>query len=88
MWKSSFRSGEANMSHRISGLEHHHFKYGIFRQPGSVHVHFFGTATLSFAAGVRTQPGDSFEIACAAFGKPLVNSIERVAAPHGGVAAL
>ena len=88
LWKSSFHSGEANMSHRISGLEHHHFKYRILRQPGSVHVHFFGTATLSFAAGVRTEPGDVFEIACTVFGKPLVNGIERAPAPPGGVAAL
>lgn len=88
LWKSSFKSGETNMSHRISGLEHHHFKYGIFRHPGSVHVHFFGTATLSFAAGVRTQPGDTFEIECPAFGKPLVNRIERVAAPDGRVVVL
>jgi len=88
LWKSSFRSGETNMSHRISGLEHHHFKYRIFRQPGSVHVHFFGTATLSFAAGVRTRPGDTFEIECSAFGKPLVNTFERVAAPDARVRAL
>jgi len=88
LWRSSFRSGEANMSHRISGLEHHHFKYRIVRQPGSVHVHFFGTATLSFAAGVRTQPGDTFEIECSAGGRPLVNTLERVAAPCDAVRAL
>ncbi len=88
LWKASFKSGETNMSHRIAGLEHHHFKYRIFRQPGSVHVHFFGTATLSFAAGVRTQPGDVFEIECPTFGRPLVNRLERVAAPDGRVVAL
>jgi hypothetical protein len=27
-----------------------------------VHVHFFGTATLSFSAGFQTQVGDVFEI--------------------------
>ena len=43
------------MSHTIANLEHHHFKYGLFRQPGDVHVHMFGTATLSFADGIKTR---------------------------------
>jgi hypothetical protein len=78
LWSGAFHSGEGNMSHRIAGLEHHHFKYPMFRRPGSVHVHFFGTATLSFAAGIRTEPGDTFEIECREFGAPLRNSLERV----------
>ncbi len=78
LWQAPFESGESNMSHRISSLEHHHFKYAAFCQPGSVHVHFFGTATLSFAAGVRTEPGDVFEIECAEFGQPLKNTLERL----------
>jgi hypothetical protein len=88
LWQSSFRSGEANMSHRISSLEHHHFKYPSFRRPGSVHVHFFGTATLSFGDGVRTQSGDRFEIECGAFGAPLCNVLERASEPVPGVRAL
>ena len=40
---------------RIANLEHHHFKYALFRRPGDVHVHFFGTATLSFADGIKTS---------------------------------
>jgi hypothetical protein len=63
------------MSHTIANLEHHHFKYDIFRQPGDAHVHFFGTATLSFADGVKTQSGDIFEIEAADFGLPLRNSL-------------
>lgn len=78
LWRGAFKSGEGNMSHRIAGLEHHHFKYSMFRTPGSVHVHFFGTATLSFAAGVRTKSGDRFEIECTEFGKPLCNTLVRV----------
>jgi hypothetical protein len=88
LWRGVFRSGEGNMSHRIAGLEHHHFKYGMFRAPGSVHVHFFGTATLSFAAGVRTQPGDRFEIECSEFGKPLCNTLARVPSPSAGIQVL
>ena len=34
----------------------------LFRQPGDVHVHMFGTATLSFADGIKTEAGDVFEI--------------------------
>lgn len=63
------------MSHTIANLEHHHFKYGLFRRPGDVHVHFFGTATLSFSDGVRTEPGDVFEIEAAPFRLPVRNPI-------------
>ena len=71
-----FLSVEANMSHTIANLEHHHFKYSAFRQPGDVHVHMFGTATLSFADGVMTEAGDVFEIEAADFGLPLRNPLE------------
>ena len=88
LWQGEFESGEGNMSHRIAGLEHHHFKYPMFRRPGSVHLHFFGTATLSFAAGIRSEPGDVFEIECPDFGEPLRNALERIAAPSVAVRAL
>lgn len=74
-WEKPFLSGEANMSHSIANLEHHHFKYDLFRQPGDVHVHMFGTATLSFADGVRAEPGDVFEIGAPDFGLPLRNPL-------------
>ena len=75
IWEKPFLSGEANMSHTLANLEHHHFKYGIFRQPGDLHVHMFGTATLSFADGIRPELGDMFEIASPAFGLPLINPL-------------
>jgi hypothetical protein len=71
-----FLTGEANMSHTIANLEAHHFKYPWFRRPGDVHVHCFGTATLSFAAGVKTKAGDVFEIEAAEFGLPLTNPLK------------
>jgi hypothetical protein len=77
LWEKPFLSGEANMSHSLANLEHHHFKYALFRRPGDVHVHFFGTATLSFADGIRTQEGDVFEIAAAPFTLPLANPLAR-----------
>ncbi|HEY8596685.1 MAG TPA: AraD1 family protein [Devosiaceae bacterium] len=73
IWEKPFLSGEDNMSHTIANLEHHHFKYSLFRQPGDVHVHMFGTATLSFADGVRSEPGDVFEIEVPQFGLALRN---------------
>ncbi|MFM7443884.1 MAG: AraD1 family protein [Tabrizicola sp.] len=75
LWEKPFLSGEANMSHTLANLEHHHFKYSIFRQPGDLHVHYFGTATLSFADGIKTQAGDTFEIEVADFGQPLRNTL-------------
>jgi hypothetical protein len=55
LWEKPFLTGEENMSHWLANLEHHHFKYALFRRPGDVHVHFFGTATLSFSDGVTTR---------------------------------
>ena len=63
------------MSHSIANLEAHHFKYELFRRPGDVHVHFFGTATLSFSEGVKTQDGDVFELEADAFLLPLRNML-------------
>ena len=76
IWEKPFLSGEANMSHSFANLEHHHFKYELFRQPGDVHVHMFGTATLSFADGIKAEAGDVFEIDCADFGLPLRNPLK------------
>ncbi len=84
VFEGAFLSGEANMSHSMANLEHHHFKYALFRQPGDVHVHMFGTATLSFATGLVPQAGDVFEIEAAAFGLPLCNPL-TVAADAGTV---
>jgi len=86
VWEQEFFTGEANMSHSIANLEHHHFKYDGFRRPGDVHVHFFGTATLSFGAGVRCQPGDVFDIAADAFLLPLRNRLAQ--SPDEGVIAV
>ena len=75
IWEKPFLSGEDNMSHTIANLEYHHFKYDLFRTPGDVHVHMFGTATLSFADGIKTRDGDIFEIEEAQFGAALSNPV-------------
>ncbi|MDX3775679.1 GguC family protein [Chromatiaceae bacterium AAb-1] len=75
VWQKPFVSGEQNMSHSIANLEAHHFKYQLFCRPGDAHVHFFGTATLSFGDGFETQNGDIFEIGAPQFGHPLQNTL-------------
>ncbi len=80
IWEEEFLSGEQHMSHSIANLEHHHFRYDMFRRPGDLHVYFFGAAIMSYASGVATQAGDEFEIASALFGKPLRNRMEAAAA--------
>jgi hypothetical protein len=88
LWEMPFLTGEANMSHSLRNLEHHHFKYALFRRAGDVHVHFFGTATLSFAAGVEVRDGDVFEIAAHPFRLPLRNPIARADSAATPVQAL
>jgi hypothetical protein len=78
IWEKPFVTGEDNMCHSFANLEHHHFKYGQFRRPGDLHIHFFGTSTLSFADGIKAMEKDEFEIALPAFGRPLVNSLRYV----------
>ena len=86
LWEKPFLSGETNMSHAIPNLEHHHFKNSLFRRPGDLHVHFFGTATLSFADGIQTREGDVFELEADAFALPLRNPLQR--APDEGFIAV
>jgi hypothetical protein len=75
VWEKPFLTGEANMAHSLANLEYHHFKYPGFRRPGDVHVHFFGTATLSFADGIKVREGDRFEIKINEFGRALRNPL-------------
>ena len=90
VWEKPFLTGEDNMCHSLENLEYHHFKYAAHRRPGDVHLHFFGTATLSFADGVRAEPGDEFEIELPELGAPLRSRLRTVAAGFapGGVRAL
>jgi hypothetical protein len=78
VWERPFVTGENNMCHSLANLEYHHFKYSAHRRPGDVHLHFFGTATVSFADGVQAEPGDVFEVDLPDLGAPLVNVLARV----------
>ena len=90
IWEKPFLTGEANMSHTIANLEYHHFKYEGFRRPGDVHIHFFGTGTLSIADGIVTEDGDEFEISAPGFGAPLRNRLKTFKQDYkpGGVKPL
>jgi hypothetical protein len=71
-------TGERNMSHSLVNIEDHHFKYLSHRQPGDIHVHFFGTSKLSFQQRNWTyQNGDLIEVAFAGLGAPLYNPVLR-----------
>jgi hypothetical protein len=84
LWQAPFLTGEDNMTHSIANIEHHHFKYAQFRRPGDIHCHYFGTGTLSYAAGIATEPGDIFEVSAPEFGQPLRNPMRRVRPPVPG----
>jgi hypothetical protein len=88
IWEKPFLTGEDNMSHSLRNLEQHHFKYANFRRPGDVHVHFFGTGTLSYSDEVRTREGDVFEISAPPFSLPVRNPIGSRTTPDIAVGVL
>lgn len=88
IWEKPFLSGEANMSHHIANLEHHHFKNACFCRPGDLHVHFLGTATLSFAEGIQAQVGDIFEIEAKPFRLAVRNALKKAPACEVQVRAI
>ena len=73
LWEATFLTGEANMTHTLANMEHHLFKYDLFRRPGDLHCHFLGAPILSCAHGVEPLAGDRFEIESPLFGRPLRN---------------
>jgi hypothetical protein len=62
-------------------MEHHHFKFEAHRRPSDVHVHFFGTDSLSFGAGVHLENGDVMHVAFEGFGRPLRNPVHVQSSP-------
>ena len=80
-------SGEEHMCHSLANCEDHHFKYPQHRQPGDVHLHYFGTSMLSFSTrDWKYQDGDEIVVEAPDFSKSLINTVratERdVAAPY------
>ena len=77
-WERDFFSGEKHMCHSIANLEYHHFKYSQFRQPGQLHIHFFGAAVLSCSDGIEIKEGDEISIQCDFMSRPLKNKIKVI----------
>ena len=75
LWSKNIRTGDAEMCHSLANIEHHHFKFEQHREPGDVHVHFFGADCLSFGDGIRLAHGDVVEIRFAGFGRALRNPV-------------
>jgi hypothetical protein len=75
LWEKPIATGEENMCHSLANLEHHHFKFSGHREPGSVHVHFFGADALSFGDGVVLREGDWMEVRFNGFGRALRNPV-------------
>jgi len=75
IWQKNLATGQDNMCHSLANLEHHHFKFDGHRQPGSVHVHFFGADALSFGDGIVLREGDWSEVKFEGFGRALRNPI-------------
>jgi hypothetical protein len=71
-------TGERHMCHALANLENHHFKFPQHRQPGDIHVHYFGTSKLSFQhRDWQYQTGDVIEVSFDGLGPPLRNPVQR-----------
>jgi hypothetical protein len=79
IWHKQIATGESNMCHSLANLEHHHFKFEAHRQPGSVHVHFFGADALSCGDNIELHDGDWSEVRFEGFGRALRNPIRAAA---------
>jgi hypothetical protein len=75
LWSKTIQTGEDAMCHNLQNMEHHHFKYEVHRRPGDVHVHYYGTAALSFGDGIQLRQGDVMQIGSASFGRALRNPV-------------
>src|SRR5271170_4690024 len=82
IWSKKIATGEENMCHSLANLEHHHFKFEGHRQPGDVHVHFFGAHSLSFGDGIVLKDGDWMEVHYEGFGRALRNPIRVESKDH------
>lgn len=82
IWSKQIHTGESVMCHSLANLEHHHFKFEPHRNPGDIHVHFFGADAFSFGEGVHLADGDVMQVQFAGFGRPLRNPIHIAASAN------
>jgi hypothetical protein len=90
LWTKAISTGDQQMCHSLSNIEHHHFKYEPHRRPGDAHVHFLGAGAFSFGEGITLEDGDEMVISWTGYGRALRNRIEveKVDAQAIQVAAL
>ena len=74
IWSKDIATGEANMSHSLANMEHHHFKFATHRRSGDVHVHYYGACSLSFG-DIELADGDVMVVRFDGFGRPLRNPL-------------
>lgn len=79
LWRRQIVSGEQNMCHSLANMEHHHFKFTGHRQPGGIHVHFYGANALSFGDGIALTEGDVMEVRFEGYGRALRNPVHEEA---------
>jgi hypothetical protein len=73
-------TGEQHMCHSLANCEDHHFKYAQHRQPGDVHLHYFGTSNLSYGSRDWSyEDGDEIRVTPES-GATLVNTVRTSAA--------
>ncbi len=77
LWEKVIETGEENMCHSLANMEYHHFKFDAHRQPGTIHVHFYGAHSLSFGDGIDLAQSDWVTVSFEGLGRPLRNSIVR-----------
>jgi hypothetical protein len=88
IWSKAICSGEAEMSHSLANIEHHHFKFDPHRRPGDLHVHYYGACALSFGEGIRLADGDVMVMRFDGFGRALRNPLKVVGAADQLVTAV
>lgn len=76
VWEKTIHTGEEHITHTLSNLEYHHFKYENHRLPWDAHIHFMGADAFSFGAGIKLEPGDQLSIQWDGMGKPLINTLK------------
>jgi hypothetical protein len=77
LWEKAIETGEENMCHSLANMEHHHFKFDAHRQPGTIHIHFYGAHSLSFGDGIELAQSDWVTVSFEGLGRPLRNPIVR-----------
>ena len=75
--EQSFDLGSGAMARGFADLARDHFRYGMHRRPGDVHVHCFGSGAAITSIDAAT-PDQVFELACPPLGRPLRNRVATI----------